>query len=305
MPRWELDGNGSPVKGECGNTASGMRLPDSSRLLRRTPDPSPAVRLAGRDTHVEYNVAVAGDSELRRQEHRPQQSPLDDLIAGRGSDPAFAREAALILDIPQNSSLVCIVALPTPDGAVGRPLSAALAAVPHAGSTVRAGIEVGLVEAHPQLISRLREILTRAARGQIGLSPPVQGLVEVPRGYRLAELAARAAKVGQVVALDERLPEALIAGHDDMRQLLRERTVACLDGLPAGERQTLLATVEALVACDWSPTAAAAKLHCHRNTVSYRVNVIESRYGRRIRTGRDKLMWALGLLALDVPDVDR
>jgi sugar diacid utilization regulator len=78
--------------------------------------------------------------------------------------------------------------------------------------------------------------------------------------------------------------------------LLRERTFACLDHLPSAERDTLLATVQALADSDWSPTAAAVRARCHRNTITYRLTVIESLHGRRIETGRDKLLWTLALL---------
>jgi DNA-binding PucR family transcriptional regulator len=67
--------------------------------------------------------------------------------------------------------------------------------------------------------------------------------------------------------------------------------------LPAADRETLLTTLEELLANGGSPTHAAAALFCHRNTVIYRMRRIEAATGRSIGDPRDRLLLTLGVMA--------
>jgi len=67
--------------------------------------------------------------------------------------------------------------------------------------------------------------------------------------------------------------------------------------------EVLLDTLAALLAHNGSPTHAATALYCHRNTVIYRLKQLESLSGRSLQVPRDRLMLALGLMALGRPGV--
>ncbi|MCX6464794.1 MAG: helix-turn-helix domain-containing protein [Pseudonocardiales bacterium] len=68
--------------------------------------------------------------------------------------------------------------------------------------------------------------------------------------------------------------------------------------LPPADRDTLLVTLEELLACGGSPTHAATALFCHRNTVIYRMRRIEAATGRRLADTRDRLLLTLALMAV-------
>ncbi len=243
----------------------------------------------------------AEENRLRRQDLRRQQAVLDAVLRGRCDDPAAARDAARTLDLPLHGPLVCVVALA---GAAGEaPLLSPTETLGARGLSsvwlVRTGTEVGLVSLAKTELQELARLLQAAAFGPVGLSPVVQSLQEIPRAHRLAELAAHtvAPRRTEVVLLTDRLPEALLAAAPDVAAIFSERTVGLLASLPPEERAVLVGTVEALIACDWSPTQAATALHCHRNTVMYRLQRITAITGTSVVEPRHRVLWTLGLLA--------
>jgi hypothetical protein len=231
---------------------------------------------------------------------------LDALLAGRGEDPAFVRDAARVLGLPEEARLLCVVApVDTPSDEPLRAPQEALRAVA-AGSLwhLHRSDLVGLV-ALPAAsacasspVASVVDALRRCASGRAGVSPVVGGLAEAATGYRLAKLAARTVPVGSsgVVELDDRLPEALLADSPELAPRLVRAAFGELLDLPDAERRTLLDTLRAVLAADGSPTRAAQALFCHRNTVMYRMARIEKITGRRLADHRDRLLLSLGLL---------
>ncbi|WP_433786241.1 PucR family transcriptional regulator [Actinomycetospora sp. CA-101289] len=249
------------------------------------------------------------EARLRGLELGRRWAVLEGLLAGRGRDPAVARDAARLLDVPEDAPLCCVVA-PTGDGdGDGRndPLPAPSEALAGLASSVwhaRSGEVVGVVVpgdagALPAVIAAL----SRRARGPVGVSPPVAGLGELDVAHRWARLAARTLPAGTatVAGLDERLPEALLAEAPDLGPRLRRVALGDLLDLPTAERATLLATLRAVLDADGSPSRAATALYCHRNTVMYRLARIETLTGRRLADARDRLLLGLALAA---PDAD-
>ena len=144
----------------------------------------------------------------------------------------------------------------------------------------------------------LVDILEPCVTGRVGMSPPVDGPAEVDTGYRMAQTAARTLTGRGLAALDERLPEALLADSPELVERLTRTSLGSLLTLPRTDRDTLLTTLDALLACGGSPTHAARELFCHRNTVIYRLRRIESATGRSVAEPRDRLLLTLGLMAL-------
>lgn len=200
----------------------------------------------------------------RRRDLRRQQVLLDALVDGGGSDPAVAREAAAVLEPGPELGVVVLG-------------------------------EAGLVEA--------AAALRGCCAGRVAVSPVVDGFADVATAHRLAELALRtlpASYVG-VVTVPERLPEALLAGSPDTARLLVEHVLGPVLALGDRERETLLATLAAVLAAGGSPTHAAVTLFCHRNTVINRVSRIEELTGRSLCSPQDRLALALAQLALALP----
>ncbi|MBP2369518.1 PucR family transcriptional regulator [Pseudonocardia parietis] len=240
------------------------------------------------------------EQRVRSQDLSRRHAVLDALLAGRGRDPVFAREAVGVLGLPDSGALVVVVGCL--DGAGTDPLQE-----PHrtlAGHSVvsswvlREQELVGLValgsRAHGEVVEMLRPCVT----GRAGMSPPVDGPSGVAAGYRLARTAVRTVSGSGLAALDERLPEALLADSPELVDRLTRTALAGLLDLPDADRDTLLHTLDALLSCGGSPTHAARTLFCHRNTVIYRLRRIESVTGRSLGDPRDRLLLTLGLMGL-------
>jgi hypothetical protein len=246
------------------------------------------------------------EARLRSRDLGRRYSMVEGLLEGRGGDPTVVREAAQTLGLPEHGDLLCVVA---PIGDTGdEPLRAPREALRDAGLVSlwhpRRAEVVGLVALGPSGtdVARTREVvslLMPCAIGTVGVSPPVAGLAEVDAGLRLARLAARTLEPGEgrVAALDDRLPEALLADSPELTTRLRRTVLGALLDLPEPERATLMRTLEAVLAEGGSPTHAAATLYCHRNTVMYRISRIEALTNLRLAAPRDRMLLALGMLA--------
>jgi DNA-binding PucR family transcriptional regulator len=162
---------------------------------------------------------------------------------------------------------------------------------------VRPRDEVGIVALGQRSPQVVLDALRPCAVGRVGVSPVVEGLAAVDAGYRLAHTAARTLAGPGLAVLDERLPEALLADSPELAPRLVRGALGGLLELPPADRDTLLTTLEELLACGGSPTHAATALFCHRNTVIYRMRRIEAATGRSIADPRDRLLLTLGVMA--------
>jgi hypothetical protein len=245
-------------------------------------------------------VRAYRQEELRLQSHDlgRRHAVLDGLIEGRGSDPVFLRDAAAVLGLPEVGPVLCVVAPVDPSGDGLRAPQEALAAV-GVGSAwfLRPRDEVGVVALGHRSAAAAADALRPCAAGRVGVSPVVDGLGALDTGYRLAHTAARTLAGPGLAVLDERLPEALLAGSPELAPRVVRAGLGELLDLPPADRNTLLETLEQLLAAGGSPTHAAAALFCHRNTVIYRMRRIEAATGRSIGDPRDRLLLTLGLLA--------
>jgi PucR C-terminal helix-turn-helix domain/GGDEF-like domain len=239
--------------------------------------------------------------ELRMQSHdlSRRHAVLDGLIEGRGGDPAFLRDAATVLGLPDAGAVLCVVAPVDPSGEdpLRSPQEALAAHGIMSAWFLRPRDEVGLVAlgSRPQQV--VLDALRPCAVGRVGVSPVVDGLGAIDAGYRMAHTAARTLAAPGLAVLDERLPEALLVDSPELQARVVRTALGGLLDLPAADRETLLTTLEELLANGGSPTHAAAALFCHRNTVIYRMRRIEAATGRSIGDPRDRLLLTLGVMA--------
>jgi hypothetical protein len=265
--------------------------------------------LAGQTLWRSMDVQTATLVDSYRREHarlqlrdlQRQHSMLDGLVAGRGTDPVFARELCEGLGLAPDEPLVCVVA-PVDDPAV-EPLNAPDDRLERCGIVshwhVRTGTHFGVVALGCRSRRQLVELLEPSVNGRVGLAGSPDG----PSGFALAyQLALRAAGTlaegtRGLVTLEQCLPQVLLNGSPELVPSLLRETVGPLLGLPRQQRALLLDTLVALLAHDASPTHAARALYCHRNTVLYRLHRIESLTRRSLGDPRDKLLLSLGVLA--------
>jgi DNA-binding PucR family transcriptional regulator len=99
------------------------------------------------------------------------------------------------------------------------------------------------------------------------------------------------------VPVTARLPQALLVTGGPVTRLVVERALGPVLALRDADRDTYLATLEALLDCDGSYAAAARRLFCHRNTVIKRVQRVEALTGLQTARTDDLVQLRLALLA--------
>ena len=240
-------------------------------------------------------------SRLQRRDLQRQQSFLDGLVEGRGSDPVFASQARDVLGISADDPLACVVA--HFDGSLDEPLRSPEDRLERAGVYsswhVRGGTYFGLVPTSELTMPALVKLLQPSVAGRVGIAGSAEGISGFATAYHLAGRAAETLPRGsqQIVSVADRLPELLLGGSPGVTSLLVNETLGAVLAQPQQQADLLLETLGALLAHDASPTHAAEQLFCHRNTVIYRMKQIESLTGRSLQKPRDKLLLTLGLLA--------
>jgi hypothetical protein len=222
------------------------------------------------------------------------------LLHGRARDAGFAHEVARFLDVPVRGTFAVVVLDPPadPEPAAARlPRTLAAAGLRSGWQAGPDGLLVGLVE----LTGPDRDLTTvLAGAGTGGVSLPVCGLAEVDTGYQQALLARRTRADGaapELVALAERLPEALLLNSPALAEELLRRRLGDLLGVPAPERRLLLGTLRLWVASGGSIRDTAAAARCHRNTVLNRLQRIQAITGHDFAAPAHQVELALALRA--------
>lgn len=240
---------------------------------------------------------------LRRDDQR-RHALVEDLLAGRARDVAFAQRTAKELDLPTGGAYLVVVAEMTDDAAFAlRGHSEALAAL-HFRSVwqVRADSLVGLIALEQHSAELALDALRPLARARVAVSPKVQGLSEIGLAHQLAltTLGTSAHGAAELVTLEERFPEALLVQSPDLAQRLLETQLGPVLALPVKERDMLLDTLRAWLEENCSTANAAVRLHCHRNTVLNRLHRITTLIGQPLhgRTAYVSLSLALSTLHL-------
>jgi hypothetical protein len=122
------------------------------------------------------------------------------------------------------------------------------------------------------------------AAGRVGISRPFGSPAHAPAALREAQLAAQCQPPGsRGTHVYGSSPIALLAAASPETAAEVARTVfGPLRALPEAEQAVLLETLETWFGTGGSTARAASQLHCHRNTVLYRLNRIADLTGRRI-----------------------
>lgn len=259
------------------------------------------LRGAGRMWHaVDRQAVVAADAyrrreaELRSRSAERAQALLDALLEGR-ADTAVVRDAAAALEVPQFGRYLVIAVRAEPGDRADAHRRPAEADGLRLLWRVRPDFDlvvVSLADREPdRAITTLRPLLL----GRAGVSPPVDGLLELSEARRYAVVALRTCRPRETVRLDDRLPAALAVSQPDLAERLVEVVLRPILDLEPADRDLLLTTLSCWLDCDGSVTRTAAALYCHRNTVFNRVRRIETLTGRSPDRPRDALELALAL----------
>jgi hypothetical protein len=140
--------------------------------------------------------------------------------------------------------------------------------------------------------------LTAPPMARVGVSPVVDGLAAIGDARRLADTALRTCpRSGGTVVLEEHLPAALVVSAPVLGAALSERVLGPLLRLDLSDRDVMLDTLTAWLACDGSAQRAAGRLYCHRNTVLNRLRRCEQLTGRSLTRPADVVELSLALAA--------
>jgi hypothetical protein len=237
----------------------------------------------------EYSSAAAEAyrttfEEQARREAAARNLMLTTLLDGSSRDSAGAREIVRVLHLER----------PGPFVVVSAEINDASEPLPSVEGRLRAagigcewiqkdGAKVGLLALpSAQAAGTALAELAGSALSRVGVSRPFASPTEAPKAWREARLAALCLPPDTNGAhLYGSSPIALLAAASpDAAAQVASAVFGPLRTLPEAERLTLLDTLDAWFACGGSTTKAADRLHCHRNTVLYRLNRIAELTGR-------------------------
>ncbi|MFI7602444.1 PucR family transcriptional regulator [Actinoplanes sp. NPDC049681] len=282
------------------------------RLLSIARDEETATRLLHKASDVwavidEYSGAAAEAYQAALDEQAARDADvrglmLTTLLDGTAGTATAALEIIRVLHLDRQGAFL-VVCAETGDDA--EPLPADEYGMRRIGVDTQwveyGGNRMGLLALpHEQLAGAVRDQLSAAAVARVGISRPFTSPVEVPGARRQAEIAVRCLPSGVRGAhvYGSAPVDMLTAACPDVAAEAAHAILGPVHGLPPDERILLLSTLDAWFAAGGSTAGAAERLHCHRNTVLYRLNRIAELTGRHTAHAQECAELYLGLRAV-------
>ncbi|KMS66373.1 PucR family transcriptional regulator [Prauserella rugosa] len=161
--------------------------------------------------------------------------------------------------------------------------------------------ELGLVAFTPaHRTDRLDRYLASITTGRVGVSEVFESIVATPQAVTQALLARDAVPAGSnvVMRFDEARVAALVTSVPEVSVGLARQVLGRVLELPVDEQEVLLDTLDAWFTTGGSARDAGHRLHCHQNTVRYRLNKLAQLSGRDLRRPGDVTRLYLALEAV-------
>ncbi|MFD7004868.1 PucR family transcriptional regulator [Rhodococcus jostii] len=241
-------------------------------------------------------------ADLRAREDAESRGRLIRTLFGdHAANPAGAADALRTFRIPENSTFLVV--------------SVEAAASPSAADVVQSDLRgvgvdsvwdtevdgrIGLLwAATADVLDSALDLLGRTGHGRIGVSSVFGRPGGTSRAVEQARIARRCAGHGGCTPTRyESVPVSLLlVSVPDAGKLASNQILGPVLALPAEEQESLLATLDAWFSCRGSTTAAATRLHYHRNTVLYRLRRIHTLTGRDFSDPIDAAELYVGLRA--------
>ena len=149
-------------------------------------------------------------------------------------------------------------------------------------------LQAGVVSLRDEQRDPMLTVLQDVAVARAGVSPLYRSLVETPRALHLARTALAGLPPGKpdVRAFSPSPLAAFLAYDPDEGRRLAEDVLGAVLDQPTEERDILLETLHAYLTSGGSSDRAAHALHCHANTVRYRLRRIRELTGRSLTDPR-------------------
>jgi sugar diacid utilization regulator len=231
-----------------------------------------------------YRMASA---DRARQDRQLRSALLNGLLDGRLGDGSQLWESAALLKLPQHGAFVVVAAECPAPGQEGLPQVEDRLRRHDVASAWRLDAELheGLVSLRSRFgVDQLCAELEPIASGRVGVSEPYPSLDQAPPALRQARLACAAATPGttDLVRFDDEPIAVLLVSAPDASLSVARRILGRVLDLPDSDRTLLIDTMRIWLAEAGSTSAAAGRLHIHRNTVRYRLRRLEELTGRSL-----------------------
>jgi hypothetical protein len=243
----------------------------------------------------EHAVAVteayrAATAEMLLARQRRRSALVEALLTGQPGPEGGPWEAASLLGLPPDAQLVVVAAetrglaeesLPGVERRLaGRGVVSGWRLTP----ALQLGLIALPVGQHDTVLSVLHDV----ASARTGVSPPYRSLADTPRALQLARTALAAVPVGltEVHLFDPSPLAALMAIEPNEGQRIAHEVLGGVLALPADDRTILLETLNAYLDHDGSAERSGDILHCHPNTVRYRLRRLQELTGRSLSDPR-------------------
>ncbi|MFD7159374.1 PucR family transcriptional regulator [Kribbella sp. NPDC059898] len=256
----------------------------------------------------EYRATTA--AILVAQQHQ-RSALVEALLSGQPGPQGGPWEAAALLGFPPNSQLIVVAAETKGLAEESLPgIEQQLAGYGVvSGWRLTPALQLGLVSV-PDDPAPLLALLRDAATARTGISPPYDSPAETPRALQLARTALVTLPVGtaEVQVFDSSPLAGMMAMDPREGRRIAQQVFGPVLTLPAEDRAVLLDTFDAHLDHGGSAEAAGAALHCHPNTIRYRLRRLQELTGRSLTDPRQAselaaAAYAVRLLPLTTPAV--
>lgn len=226
----------------------------------------------------------ATTAELVLTQQRRRGALLEAVLTGQTASGAGPWDAAAMLGLPPDGELVVVAAETRRLAEEGLPgVERELASANFASAwRLTPALQLGIIAVPVHRVPDLLEILGAVAQTRVGVSPLYRAISGSPRGLQLARAALTMRPSGSsgVTMFASSPLAALMAQAPSEGDRLAEEVLGSILALPGEDRDVLLETLAVYLEASGSADHAAAILHCHANTVRYRLRRVQELTGR-------------------------
>lgn len=274
-------------------------------LIAATPSLFALMDAYSRRAHAVYREIQIRDA---RRNEQIRAAMLDTVLGQDSSTGEVFWDAVTALGLPRTGQFTVIAAVAakehstenaTPDIEA---IVASHSGVEEAWFRLKPRAQLGVVSFRRNRRSAVDDLATKITARipvRIGLSSPFTSVTECARAGAQAQVAARAsAATRSSVRYNRDVLPVLMASSPDAAATLVSATLGPVLELPPERREPLIETVRAWLQRGQSVSATAAQMHCHRNTVNYRLRRFAELTGRSLS---DNAWLAQVVLAVEAP----
>ncbi|WP_194912823.1 PucR family transcriptional regulator [Catenulispora rubra] len=230
--------------------------------------------------------ATTAQMMLARQERRA--AMVEALLTGLPGTDTGPWEAAELLGLHRDGMLVVVAAETRALAEASLPdIERRLADIGIAsGWRLTPAQQLGIVSIRGNSNSsgygKLLTVLRTTARARTGISPTFDAVTDTPRALRLAQAALAVLPPGrsEVRPFDPSPLAALMVYQSEESRRLTTEVLGPVLALPSEDRETLLQTLAVWLDNNGSAERAGELIHCHPNTVRYRLRRVQDLTGR-------------------------